>query len=76
MIDDISNLFHELTDIEGIYSVTIKQNCINRENRYHLLIQIDMDIDTLSIYDESNVHKQWKKQYSEYIETKAILDYE
>lgn len=76
MIENIKNLFDELLTIEGIYDVTIYTNCIDRQNRYHLLIQIDMDIDVLPTYDESEVHKTWKDRYSKYIESKAIFDYE
>lgn len=76
MIEDIKNLFDGLLTIDGINDVKLHRNCIDRDNRYHLLIQIDMKKETLPIYDESIVHQTWKSKYAEYIEAKAIFDYE
>lgn len=76
LIPEIKNLFDGLKEIEGINDINIKTNCINKENRYHLLIQIDMNKEVLPMYDESAVHKKWKQDYSEYIESKAIFDFE
>ena len=76
LIPEISELFNNAKKIQGINDVIIKTNCIDRENRYHLLIQIDMDKEILPVYDESLFHKKWKEDYSKYIEKKAIFDYE
>jgi len=71
----IKELFNQLTKIDGIHQVGYHENCIDRENRYHFLIEIDMDESALSVYDESEIHKQWKKEYGNLIETKAIFDF-
>lgn len=76
MLPDIRRIFAQLEGVEGIHEVTYKVNCIDRPNRYHLLIQIDMDRDVLSVYDDSEAHHEWKKTYGPYIESKAIFDYE
>ena len=76
MLEDIANLFNGLKEIEGINDIVIHTNCIDRENRYDLLIQIDMKKETLPVYDESQIHKLWKSNYSIYIDKKAIFDYE
>ena len=76
MLSDITALFNGLKDIDGINDVIIHTNCINRDNRYDLLIQIDMDKSILLVYDECSVHKTWKEKYGKYIDKKAIFDYE
>ena len=35
-----------------------------------------MKKETLPVYDESQIHKLWKSNYSIYIDKKAIFDYE
>ncbi len=69
-------LFSELKGMNGIHDVQIKMNCIARENRYDMMIIIDMDKDSLPFYDGSDQHKKWKKEYACYILNKAIFDSE
>lgn len=75
-LNDIKNIFNDTLKINGIYSIEYKINCIDRENRFHLMIIIDMDEVALNTYDKSNAHKLWKNKYSPYIEAKAIFDSE
>lgn len=74
-LDNIKQLFNSIK-IKGLNFVEYKTNCINRDNRYDLLIRIDITKDALSIYDDCKEHHQWKDIYSKYIEKKAIFDYE
>ena len=76
LISEISSVFAPLTDIKGIHKVEVIPNIVDRANRYDLLIRIDMEQEILSVYDESQPHKVWKKEYSQYLEKKAIFDYE
>lgn len=69
-------LFSELSGKNGIGDVIVKQNCVNRDNRFDMMIIIDMDKDALTFYDESAQHKKWKKEYACYILSKAIFDSE
>lgn len=73
---EISELFHQLDGMDGIHGVELIRNVTNRPNRYDLLIRIDMDPETLPAYDAGSVHIRWKKEYGEYLEKKAIFDYE
>lgn len=73
---DIENLFSTLTAVNGIRYVTVKRNCIDRENRYDGMIIIEMDKDKLDVYDNSAEHKLWKKKYGPLIEKKTIFDCE
>ena len=72
---EIRDLFDGLTAIDGIHSVKLLKNVINRPNRYDLLIRSSMDDTVLPMYDDSAIHKKWKNDYAEYLEKKAIFDY-
>ncbi len=74
LLEPIRELFSHLYEIEGITSVEVCPNCVDRSNRYDLMIEIEMEKDALPIYDESQWHHMWKQQYSKYIEKKTIFD--
>ena len=76
LTEPVRKLFEELLEIPGIHNVQVKSCCIDRPNRYDLMIVIDMDPDALPVYDASKPHKQWKEQYGELLEKKAIFDSE
>lgn len=76
LLPEIKGLFDGLLEIKGINEVVLHTNCIDRDNRYDLLIQIDMAKNILAVYDESTVHKIWKQDYQNLIAKKAIFDYE
>lgn len=76
LLEDIENIFSPIKEIKGIYEISYISNVVDRPNRYDLIIKIKMDLDSLPLYDESPAHKLWKEKYSQYIESKAIFDYE
>lgn len=61
---------------EGIKKVTGKKNIIPRDNRFDLMIVIEMDKEALDSYDHSPEHLEWKTNYAKYLEKKAIFDAE
>ena len=76
LIPEIQELFDHTTEIPGIHGVWLYPNVIDRENRYDLLIEIDMERESLDAYDHSIWHQQWKDQYSSFLEKKAIFDHD
>lgn len=76
MFPDIRNLFIRTLEIPGIEAVEFKENCIERPNRSDLLIMMTMEKEALPVYDTSEAHLLWKRNYSKYIESKAIFDFE
>ena len=74
-LSKIATIFDSI-DINGVHKTEYLVNCIDRENRYDLLIRIDMEKEALEKYDMSENHHIWKETYSKYIEKKAIFDYE
>lgn len=74
-LSKIATIFDSI-NINGVHKTEYLVNCIDRENRYDLLIRIDMEKEALEKYDMSENHHIWKESYSKYIEKKAIFDYE
>ena len=76
LIPEIQALFDHTLEIPGIHEVRLYPNVVERENRYDLLIELDMEADALDPYDRSEWHRQWKEQYGDLLEKKAIFDYD
>ena len=74
-LPNIHRIFNGI-NIKGVNFVEYLQNCVDKENRYDLLIRIDMDKESLPLYDACPNHHEWKDNYSQFIEKKAIFDYE
>ena len=73
-IPAIEALFYELTELSGIHSVRVLPCCIERPNRYDLMIVLEMEPDALPVWDACEVHHTWKKDFGALIESKAIFD--
>ncbi|MBQ6342862.1 MAG: Dabb family protein [Anaerolineaceae bacterium] len=76
LIPEIQALFDRTKEIPGIHNVKLYPNVVERENRYDLLIEIDMEREALDAYDHSEWHHQWKEQYGVMLEKKAIFDHD
>lgn len=74
-LPNIKNIFDGIK-LDGVNGVEYITNCIDRDNRYNLLIRIDMKKEALSQYDACPNHHAWKDGYSQFIDKKAIFDYE
>ena len=74
--EDVRELFAPSTAIDGIRSVEVRENCVDRANRYDIMIVLDMERDALTAWDGSVIHKTWKAEYGEMIAQKAIFDCE
>ncbi len=76
MVGAIAELFQQTLEIPGIRGVKVKPCCINRPNRYDLMIEMDMDPEALTAYDACEAHKVWKKEYGDLLAKKTIFDSE
>ena len=76
LVMPVKTLFDGVLEIPGIHNVNVIPCCSDRQNRYDLMIVIDMDPSALELYDASKPHKQWKEQYGGLLENKAIFDSE
>ncbi|MBR5339880.1 MAG: hypothetical protein IK150_07310 [Lachnospiraceae bacterium] len=76
LLGPVKAIFDECLEIPGIHGVELKTSCINRPNRYDLMIAIDMDKEALPAYDASEPHHRWKEEYGGITVKKAIFDCE
>ena len=74
LTEPIRALFTPLLELPGIHALELKPNCVPRPNRYDLMIVLDMDPEALPVYDASEPHLRWKREYGELIAKKAIFD--
>lgn len=76
LLTEIKELFGKTTQIQGIRNVNVYPCCINRPNRYDVMIEMLMDKEALDVYDASEFHMVWKRDYACFLEMKAIFDCE
>ncbi len=76
LLAQVRALYTAADDIPGVHSVTVHPCCIDRPNRYNLMIVLDMDREALPNWDASDIHHRWKDEYGGLLEQKAIFDYE
>ena len=74
LVSPVRSIFEETLSIPGIHSVDLKMSNSDRENRYDLMIVMDMDKEALPAYDVSEPHIRWKTEYGDRVEKKAIFD--
>ena len=73
---EVEGLYSGAAEITGVRGVRLLRNCVDRSNRYDLLIELDMEKEALSDWDASALHHRWKEQYGSLIAAKAIFDFE
>ena len=67
----------ELTGkLEGVSGASVYPNCVARDNRYDVLIVLDMAPEALPVYDASAMHHLWKEEFGPLLAQKAIFDFE
>ncbi len=74
LVEPIKKLFKESLNINGIDRVEFYTSNVNMHNRYDLMIEMVLSREALEAFDNSEIHKKWKINYGEYIESKAIFD--
>ena len=68
--------FKDIVEFPGVHAVRVIEGIRKYENRYHFIVEIDMEKDALPAYNVSACHHAWKEKYGSWIEKKAIFDYE
>lgn len=76
LLQEVRGLFAAYDAVAGVHGVSVLPCCIDRPNRYDVMIVLDMEKDALSAWDESALHHRWKEEYGGLLEKKAIFDYE
>lgn len=76
LLKEVRELFGTTDTIPGVRGAEIYPCCIDRANRYDLMIVLDMEKEALSAWDASPLHHRWKDIYGARLEKKAIFDHE
>lgn len=76
LLPRIREIFSAASAIEGVHGAEVYPCCIGRENRYDVMIVIDMEKEALENYDVSAMHHLWKDEFTPLLEKKAIFDHE
>lgn len=76
MAERAEEAFRGARAIPGISGCEVIRSNSDRANRYDLMIRLTMTPEALPLYDESEMHKAWKRDFSAYIDKKAIFDCE
>lgn len=75
IIQQIEKLFEKSLELDGIHNIKIHKNIMKFPNRYDFMIDIEMEEESLKLFDNSKIHHIWKEKYSHYLEDKIIFDY-
>ena len=76
LLPRIRAVFDHAPEIPGVRGAQVIPNCVDRENRYDVMIIVDMEKEALPAYDNSSMHHQWKAEFGPLLEKKAIFDQE
>lgn len=76
LLPKIREIFSVAGEIPGVHGAEVYPCCIDRSNRYDVMIVIDMEKEALPAYDESAMHHRWKDEFSALLEKKTIFDHE
>lgn len=70
------SIFRKTLNIEGVEAVSVCENCVDRPNRFDVMIEITMRPEALALYDPSEAHKEWKRYCDPLLEAKTVFDCE
>jgi hypothetical protein len=74
VLGPVKEIFDRTLEIPGVRGVKVVPCCIDRPNRYDIMIEIEMDPEALPLYDKSAPHKEWKERYGGLLAAKTIFD--
>ncbi len=72
LLPRIREIFSAAADIPGVRGAEVFPNCVARDNRYDVMIVLEMDRDALEEYDRSAMHHRWKDEFGPLLEKKAL----
>ena len=76
LLKEVEELFSSAGRADGVEGVSLIPNCVDRPNRYDLMIVLEMEKEDLPVWDGSPVHREWKEKYGDLVLSKAIFDCE
>ncbi|MBR2787672.1 MAG: hypothetical protein IKD94_00770 [Erysipelotrichaceae bacterium] len=74
--EEISELFNNAMQINGVSGVKLRVSNSDLSNRYDLMIEMELTKKALKAFDDCWIHKKWKDDYGRYLADKVIFDCE
>ena len=71
---EIEPLFRRALLIDGVQRVKVTPACITAANRSDVLIEMELTPEGLWRFDASDIHAEWKRRYSYWLESKTVFD--
>ena len=68
--------FAKVVEIDGVLGLNVYKNCNDKPNRFDVMIEIECTNEGLENYDVSQLHQDWKANFTQYMETKTIFDHD
>ncbi|MBR4749055.1 MAG: hypothetical protein IK083_05745 [Abditibacteriota bacterium] len=76
LLPEIRALFDRAGAADGVTGIAVHPSCSDRDNRYHIMIEMTLAPGGLDRWDSSPIHKEWKAKYGPLLAAKAIFDCE
>ncbi len=76
LLPRVREIFSAAESIPGVTGAEVFPNCVDRDNRYDVLVVLEMERGALASYDASVMHRRWKDEFGPLLEKKAIFDFE
>ena len=67
-------IFEKTLELDGVEKVAVYPNCVDRPNRFDVMIVITMRPETLPVYDASEAHLEWKRYCDPLLAAKTVFD--
>ncbi|MBR0140586.1 MAG: hypothetical protein IJM17_09935 [Firmicutes bacterium] len=77
LAQEVLALFERARDENAeIKEVSLVLNAVDLPNRYDCLFIIELDKENIPVWNNCGPHLIWKRDYSKYVLSKAIFDWE
>ena len=76
LLPRIREIFAPAAELPGVHCITVYPNCVARDNRYDVLVVLDMAPEALPLYDVSAPHRRWKEEFGPLQAQKALFEFE
>ena len=76
LLPRIRQIFSAASELKGVSGASVYPNCVARDNRYDVLIVLDMAPEALPVYDASAMHHLWKEEFGPLLAQKGLGEVE
>ena len=74
LTERIAELYSAWTQYPFLTGCELIPNCVDRANRYDLMIVLTLPESDLPLWDGCELHGEWKRVFGQFVASKAIFD--